>query len=231
MVKEENAHYHNVNKFVVAFLNASAFATPELIDEWKTKSNLNKLKSAIKKTDKPSHPPRPKSEYIFFCEEVRPIIQEEMRRELGEDGKECKIDIHDVTCELGRRWKQFKQVPDPEMKKRIAELAETDRKRYHIEKDAMQKKETKNDNHLKSKYLYYFRIGDLLELLPPAAKLARDIMDVDLALFPVLTQFPAHLLLNDRAHLLAEEDVLTLGARGVAGLVGLLDSTLEFVEV
>ena len=31
MVKEENAHYHNVNKFVVAFLNASAFATPELI--------------------------------------------------------------------------------------------------------------------------------------------------------------------------------------------------------
>ena len=155
MVKEENAHYHNVNKFVVAFLNASAFATPELIDEWKTKSNLNKLKSAIKKTDKPSHPPRPKSEYIFFCEEVRPIIQEEMRRELGEDGKECKIDIHDVTCELGRRWKQFKQVPDPEMKKRIAELAETDRKRYHIEKDAMQKKETKNDNHLKSKYLYF----------------------------------------------------------------------------
>ena len=37
----------------------------------------------------------------------------------------------------------------------LAELAETDRKRYHIEKDAMQKKETKNDNHLKSKYLYF----------------------------------------------------------------------------
>jgi hypothetical protein len=150
MVKEENAHYHTVNKFVVAFLNAN---TPELIEEWKTKSNLHKLKSALKKTDRPSHPPRPKSEYIYFCEEVRPLIQEEMRREL--DGQERKIDIHKVTCELGHRWKQFKQVPDPEMKKRIAELAETDKKRYHTEKEAMQKKETKNDNHLKSKYLYF----------------------------------------------------------------------------
>lgn len=154
MVKEENAHYHTVNKFVVAFLTASEFATPAMIEEWKNKSNLHKLKSVLKKTNRPSHPPRPKSEYIYFCEEVRPIIQEEMRRELPEES-EAKIDIHKVTCELGHRWKQFKQVPDPEMKKRIAELAEIDKKRYHTEKDAMQKKETKNDNHLKSKYLYF----------------------------------------------------------------------------
>lgn len=158
MVKEENAHYHTVNKFVVAFLNASEFATPELIEQWKNKSNLSKLKSAIKKTDKPSHPPRPKSEYIFFCEEMRPIIQEEMREKLIEEGVEddaVNIDIHKVTCELGHRWKQFKQFPDPEMKKRIAELAEVDKKRYHTEKEAMHKKDNKNYNHLKSKYLYF----------------------------------------------------------------------------
>lgn len=158
MVKEENAHYHTVNKFVVAFLNTSEFATPELIEEWKNKSNLHKLKSALKKTDKPSHPPRPKSEYIFFCEEMRPIVQEEMRQELIEEGGEedAKVDIQKVTCELGHRWKQFKQVPDPEVKKRISELAEADKKRYHDEKDAMQKKkESKNDNHLRSKYLYF----------------------------------------------------------------------------
>lgn len=157
MVKEENAHYHTVNKFVVAFLNASEFATPELIEEWKKKSNLHKLKSALKKTDKPSNPPRPKSEYIFFCEKMRPIVQEEMRQELLEEGgkEDVKVDIQKVTCELGHRWKQFKQVPDPEVKKRISELAEADKKRYHDEKDAMQKKESKNDNHLRSKYLYF----------------------------------------------------------------------------
>lgn len=159
MVKEENVHYHTVNKFVVAFLNASEFATPELIEEWKTKANLHRLKSTLKKTDKPRHPPRPKSEYIFFCEEMRPIVQEEMRLELveeeGEGEGDVKVDIQKVTCELGRRWKQFKQVPDPDVKKRISELAEVDKKRYHNEKDAMQKKENKNDNHLRSKYLYF----------------------------------------------------------------------------
>jgi hypothetical protein len=164
MVKEENAHYHTVNKFVVAFLNASEFATPKLIEEWKNKTNLHKLKTALKKTDKPSHPPRPKSEYIFFCEEMRPVIQEEMRLELAEEGGDdetdqrsagAKVDIQKVTCELGRRWKQFKQVPDPEVQKRISELAEIDKKRYRDEKEAMRKKENKNDNHLKSKYLYF----------------------------------------------------------------------------
>ena len=157
MVKEENAHYHTVNKFVIAFLNASEFATPDLIEEWKNKSNLHKLKSALKKTDI-DKPPRPKSEYIFFCEEMRPVVQEEMRLELieeGDDEEDVKIDIQKVTCELGRRWKQFKQVPDPAMKKRISGLAEADKKRYHDEKDAMQKKENKNDNHLRSKYLYF----------------------------------------------------------------------------
>lgn len=157
MVKEENIHYHTVNKIVVAFLNTSKFSNPELIEEWKTKTNLHKLKIALKKSDKPNHPPRPKSEYIYFCEETRPVIQEEMRKELLARGEETtKIDIHKVTCELGHRWRQFKQFPDNDVKKRISELAEADKKRYTNEKEAMQKKEVnKNDNHLKSKYLYF----------------------------------------------------------------------------
>ena len=155
MVKEENARYHIVNKFVVSFLNSSEFVCSELIEEWKSKSNLHKLKGVLKKSDRPSNPPRPKSEYIYFCQEVRPIIQEEMRKELAEDGESTKIDIHKVTCELGHRWKQFKEAPhDLEMKKRITELAEADNKRYHTEKEAMFKKETKN-NHLRSMYLYF----------------------------------------------------------------------------
>jgi hypothetical protein len=145
MVKEENVQYHMMNKFVVAFMNNSQFASSDLIEEWKSKANLRKLKSTLKKTDKPSNPPRPKSEYIYFCEEVRPQIQEEMKG----------INIHEVTCELGRRWKQFKQVPEPEMKMKIATLAEIDKKRYHSEKEVMYKKDNKNDNHLRSKYLYF----------------------------------------------------------------------------
>lgn len=152
MVKEENAHYYTMNKFVISFLTSSEFATPELIDQWKNKSNLHKLKSTLKKTDKPNYPPRPKSKYIFFCDEIRPQIQGAMRE--ASDG-ETKINIHEVTCELGRRWKQFNQFPDSEMNQRITQLAEEDKKRYHDEKEAMQKKSVKNDNYLKSKYLYF----------------------------------------------------------------------------
>jgi hypothetical protein len=147
MVKLENAQYHTVQKFVVAFLTLKA--TPELVNEWKDKANLQKLKNSLKKINKPCHPLRPKSEYIYFCEEVRPIIQSQMR----EEG--LKVNIHKVTCELGQRWRQFKTCPDPEIKNRIAELAEKDRKRYHSEKEINFKKEDKKENHLKSKYLFF----------------------------------------------------------------------------
>lgn len=145
MVKEENVYYHMLNKYVVTFMNSSSFASNELISEWKTKSNIRKLKSAIKKSDKPRNPLRPKSEYIFFCEETRPLIQSEMKG----------LNIHDITCELGRRWRQFKLSPEPEMKMRISELAEIDKKRYHTEKEAMNINTKKNSNHLRSKYLYF----------------------------------------------------------------------------
>lgn len=145
MVKEENVYYHMLNKYVVTFMNSSSFASNELISEWKTKSNIRKLKSAIKKSDKPRNPLRPKSEYIFFCEETRPLIQSETKG----------LNIHDITCELGRRWRQFKLSPEPEMKMRISELAEIDKKRYHTEKEAMNTNTKKNSNHLRSKYLYF----------------------------------------------------------------------------
>jgi len=152
MVKEENARYHIVNKFVVSFLNTSEFATPELIQEWK--KNANRLKNALRKTDKPQLPTGVRSAYIYYCEMMRPIIKEEMRVETGHD----KIDIHKVTCELGRRWRQFKQAPDPDMNKRITELANSDNKRYYTEKEAMQKKKKPhNNNHLTSMYLFYSR--------------------------------------------------------------------------
>jgi hypothetical protein len=145
MVKEENVYYHMLNKYVVTFMNSSSFASNELISEWKSKSNIRKLKSVIKKSNKPRNPLRPKSEYIFFCEEIRPLIQEEMKG----------LNIHDITCELGRRWRQFKSSPEPEMKMRISKLAEIDKTRYHTEKEAINKNTKKANNHLRSKYLYF----------------------------------------------------------------------------
>jgi hypothetical protein len=140
----------------VNFLTSSEHCPSELLEEWKNKANLHKLKGVLRKTDKPSHPPRPKSEYIYFCEYMRKKIQEKMRKDFDDAGEfSRKISIQEVTCELGRQWTLFKQVPDPELKKQISELAELDKKRYHTEKDAMYKKEMKNDNHLKSKYLFY----------------------------------------------------------------------------
>jgi hypothetical protein len=152
MVKEENINYHNVNKFVVTFLNNNA--SDDVVEVWRNKTNLSKLKNVLKKNLKPNHPPRPKSEYIYFCEEVRPIIQQEMKEEAGDAVK--KINIHEVTCRLGHRWKLFKQFPDPTMNERIQQLAANDKKRYHEEKAAnYQNVKKNNNNHLKSMYLYF----------------------------------------------------------------------------
>ena len=151
MVKEENINYHNVNKFIVNFLNNN---NVELINEWKDKSNLRSLKNILRKTSTQPNPPRPKNAYIYFCEEMRPVIQDEMRRKLGADDNQ-KISINEVTCMLGNKWREFRYLPDDnEDKKRIFELAEKDSDRYKREKASMEKREIKR-NHLTSKYLFF----------------------------------------------------------------------------
>jgi hypothetical protein len=144
MVLEINAQFHSVNKFVVSFLTNNPNTPQELIDQWKNKNNLNKLRSAVRKVDQPSHPPRPKSKYIFFCDTVRQEIKKE----------NPDMSIRDITCELGRRWQQFKQNPDPELNEKITVAFEEDKKRYNNEKLAMKTKDEKK-NKFRSKYIYF----------------------------------------------------------------------------
>lgn len=144
MVLEINAQFHSVNKFVVSFLTNNLNTPPELIEQWKSKNNLNKLRTSIRKVDQPNHPLRPKSKYIFFCDTVR----QEIKKENPDMG------IRNITCELGRRWQQFKLSPDPELDEKITIAFEEDKKRYDTEKQSIKIKEEKK-NKFRSKYIYF----------------------------------------------------------------------------
>lgn len=148
--KETNARFHAINKFFTTFLMENG-APQELMHTWK--ENANKLKSVIKKMDKVNkNPPRPMNEYIYFCKEIRPIVQNEMRKLLKEGET---LNNHEVTCEMGRRWKHFSQFPDEEMKKKLGELAAADRKRYYEEKELLKDKSDNGGKYLRSKYLFF----------------------------------------------------------------------------
>lgn len=147
MVKEENVNYYNANKYVLAFL--AEHASPELLDQWKNKTNLHKFKNHMRVT-KSNLPRRPMSEYIYFCREERPKIQEDMKTK----NNTTVVNIHEVTCELGRRWQKFKECPDPDLKQRLRDLADIDSQRYHEEK-AISSPPQDDKKHLRSKYLFF----------------------------------------------------------------------------
>jgi hypothetical protein len=155
MVKEENVTYYNANKFVLSFLSTNA--SPELLELWKSKQNLHKFKAHMR-PNKPNLPRRPMSEYIYFCREERPKIQEYMKVESNSE----VVNIHKVTCELGRRWQNFKIDPDPELKQRLRDLAELDSERYHQEK-VIVVPPGKKKKYLRSKYLFFCREQRLIE--------------------------------------------------------------------
>ena len=160
MVLEINAHFHSLNKFIVSFLDEKKkeLNTTEefpkeifnnilekLTEEWKSKSNITKFKSTIRKTeDRQTNPPRPKSKYIFFCDSVRQQIKQE----------HPEMNIREITCELGRRWQRFKQFPDPKIDEEITNAFLVDKERYHTNKKMMNIPVVKK-NKFRSKYLFF----------------------------------------------------------------------------
>jgi hypothetical protein len=127
MVLEENIRYNLVNNFVINFITETITdekIKENILDEWKLRNN--KLKSALRKAD--SHPPkRIVSKYLYFCDDERPKIKAEHSE---------KINIKDVTRELGKRWREFLNNPDPERMTKYTELFEADKKRYDEAKNA-----------------------------------------------------------------------------------------------
>ena len=77
-------------------------------------------KNLTNKKSKDNNIKRPKSAYIFFCMENRPIIKQEYP----------ELATHQITSTLGKKWKS---ISDKE-KKRYTELAENDKVRYAKEK-------------------------------------------------------------------------------------------------
>jgi ferredoxin-thioredoxin reductase catalytic subunit len=140
MVRENNQHINTVNKFVLAFLS-NIQEESNAVESWKEKKNQKKLKATFNKIEE-NHVKRPKSKYIFFCEYVRNEIREEFP----------DMNIRDVTCELGKRWQEYKLNPDQEMEKKIIEAFEKDKERYNSQKKPV---EVKNKNVFRSMYLYF----------------------------------------------------------------------------
>lgn len=149
MVKDENVQYCIAKQFFYNFL--TSHASQEVLDAWLQKANLKEFQKKMNK--KKTLPIRPKSKYIYFCEINRPIVKEEMLKAC-QDGS--TVNIHDITCELGKRWKHFSTVgSNGEMMKKIEEMAKIDNDRYHQEKASMCTKPHNKNAHLRSVYLFF----------------------------------------------------------------------------
>lgn len=149
MVKDENVQYCIAKQFFHKFL--STHAPQDVLDVWLQKANLRDFQKKMNK--KKDLPVRPKSKYIYFCEINRPLVREEMLK-ATEDGS--TVNIHDITCELGKRWKHFSTTnSDSKTMEKIEEMAKADNDRYHQEKAAMCIKPQDKNTHLRSVYLFY----------------------------------------------------------------------------
>lgn len=131
MVLEANIPFHIVNKHVIAFLtemnveDLNESVKTAIVAAWKDKSNINRLKSSMRKSTK--KPKRVVSKYLYYCQDERPKIIAE----------NPGMNIKDVTCELGRRWAAWQLNPDPERDAMIQKLFEEDKKRYDEAKATM----------------------------------------------------------------------------------------------
>lgn len=69
------------------------------ISEMTTKLLGEKLK--IKALKDPNKPKRPKSGYLFFCDDARPKLMKKMKK------KNEKINLGDIAKSLGQAWKKL----------------------------------------------------------------------------------------------------------------------------
>lgn len=88
------------------------------IEELKTMLLGEKMKMKFKKD--PNKPKKPKSGFLFFCDEVRGKIIDDHRKTNG------KVVIGDVAKELGKLWKKLSN----NNKKKYNTMKENDKQRY-----------------------------------------------------------------------------------------------------
>lgn len=129
--KQQQYHHHRgitsghitiVNKFILGFMKLNG-ATDEMIQLWSSRETQSKLKSSMAKA-RVNNVKRGKTVYICFCDEVRPQIFKEFP----------DMNIKDVTCELARRWREFKADPDEARMAELVRLSQESNARYHASK-------------------------------------------------------------------------------------------------
>ena len=96
----------------------------------------------IKKTKDKDAPKKNKSAYMFFCDDERSVIKQELP----------DLNNKEVLVELGSRWSKLKEQ-NPDKVKVFEDLASKDKERYLLEKgnadssdDKPKKKESKKKN-------------------------------------------------------------------------------------
>lgn len=152
------AHCHVVEKFVTRFIKTATLAlrnvdevspsvwATHLMETWSSKENRQSLLKSLRNS-KITRPKKVKSRYIYFCQEERPKIAE----------KYPHMKITEMTCQLGQRWKIFKEAQDPESLERMARLHQlflTDKKLRDEEKRALAGMTVKQ-RHTPSRYLNF----------------------------------------------------------------------------
>lgn len=93
----------------------------EKVEEMTTMLLGDKLKMKFKKD--PNKPKKPKSGFLFFCDELRPDLIKVQKK------KEKKVVIGEIAKELGKRWKKLSD----KQKNVYNEMKEKDKLRYSQE--------------------------------------------------------------------------------------------------
>lgn len=117
-----SGHITVINKFILGFMKLNG-ASEDIIKNWSSKETQSKFKSSMSKM-RVNHIKRGKTVYICFCNEERPQIFKEF----------SDMNIKDVTCELARRWRKFKDDPDEERMARLVQLSKESNEKYHASK-------------------------------------------------------------------------------------------------
>ena len=90
-------------------------------------------KENTKKGKKPKDAPKSaRSAYIFFSQDMRPIVKEE----------NPEMKSKEIMTELGKRWKEFKDSDDA---KKYIDMAQEDKERYNEEMKAYKEKNGEED--------------------------------------------------------------------------------------
>jgi len=115
----------NIKNYILSFLSKQE-KLEDIIKSWQSKSNQFNLIEMIKRTMEekskgkdPNAPKRPRTAYIFFCNDKRPKVRE----------ANPNMRMTEVTNELGKMWKNLKESK----RQKYLEQAQKDRERYTSE--------------------------------------------------------------------------------------------------